>query len=213
LSGRGTVGYDYPKRALDVASAVVVLIVTSPVQFAVAIAVAAKLGRPVLFRQPRPGKDGKIFTLVKFRTMANSNESTSDVSKDSVRLSRFGSILRSTSLDELPTLVNVIRGDMSIVGPRPLLVQYLDRYTPTQARRHEVRPGVTGLAQVKGRNALGWERKFELDVEYVNNRSAWLDAKILYWTIAAVLKRDGIVAADHATTHEFRGTADDPSGT
>ena len=213
MSGRGTVGYDYPKRALDVASAVVVLIVTSPVQFAVAIAVAAKLGRPVLFRQPRPGKDGKIFTLVKFRTMANSNESTSDVSKDSVRLSRFGSILRSTSLDELPTLVNVIRGDMSIVGPRPLLVQYLDRYTPTQARRHEVRPGVTGLAQVKGRNALGWERKFELDVEYVNNRSAWLDAKILYWTIAAVLKRDGIVAADHATTHEFRGTADDPSGT
>jgi len=212
LTGGGRVGYDYAKRALDVASATVALVVTSPIQLGVAIAVAVKLGRPVLFRQARPGKDGRVFTLVKFRTMANADKATADVSQDAARLSRFGSILRSTSLDELPTLVNVIRGDMSIVGPRPLLVQYLDRYTPAQARRHDVRPGVTGLAQVKGRNALGWERKFELDVEYVDNRSFLLDAKILYWTIAAVLKRDGIVAADHATTHEFRGTADESGG-
>jgi lipopolysaccharide/colanic/teichoic acid biosynthesis glycosyltransferase len=206
LNGAGTVGYDYAKRVLDVVSATVVLVVTLPIQLAVGVAVASKLGRPVLFRQSRPGKDGKIFTLVKFRTMAIANKSTSDVSKDAARLSTFGKILRSTSLDELPTLVNVIKGDMSIVGPRPLLVQYLDRYTPAQARRHEVRPGVTGLAQVKGRNALGWERKFELDVEYVDNRSLFLDTKVLWWTISAVLKRDGISAENQVTVGEFKGT-------
>jgi lipopolysaccharide/colanic/teichoic acid biosynthesis glycosyltransferase len=213
LTGRRRVGYDNVKRVLDVASATAAFIITSPIQLGVAVAVAVKLGRPVLFRQARPGKDGKIFTLVKFRTMANADSRTSDVAHDAARLSRFGQLLRSTSLDELPTLVNVIKGDMSIVGPRPLLVQYLDRYTAVQARRHEVRPGVTGLAQVKGRNLLGWDRKFELDVEYVDKRSIWLDAKILYWTIAAVLKRDGIAAADHATTHEFKGSGDKPGHT
>jgi len=202
------VGYDRAKRIFDIGSATIVYALTLPVQVIVAISVAVKLGRPVLFRQTRPGKNGKLFTLVKFRTMASPTSATAKIADDASRLTSFGRKLRSTSLDELPTLLNVIRGDMSMVGPRPLLVQYLTRYSDQQARRHEVRPGVTGLAQVKGRNAIGWDRKFELDVDYVDNRSLWLDLRILFWTVAAVVKRDGIVAEDHATTHEFMGIVD-----
>jgi lipopolysaccharide/colanic/teichoic acid biosynthesis glycosyltransferase len=210
LSGRDVVPYDYVKRGLDVVLAAGALVASLPVQAVVAVLVARRLGRPVLFRQERPGRDGRIFTLVKFRTMANAAPGASGVDADASRLSPFGQRLRSTSLDELPTLVNVLKGDMSLVGPRPLLVQYLSRYTPEQARRHDVRPGVTGLAQVKGRNAIGWDEKFALDNEYVRSRSLLLDAKILFWTVAAVVKRDGITADDHVTTHEFMGDTEKP---
>jgi lipopolysaccharide/colanic/teichoic acid biosynthesis glycosyltransferase len=210
LSGRTVVPYDYVKRGLDVVLAASALVVSLPIQGVVAVLVARKLGRPVLFKQPRPGRDGRIFTLIKFRTMANATATQSGVDSDASRLSTFGQRLRSTSLDELPTLVNVLKGDMSMVGPRPLLVQYLSRYTPEQARRHDVRPGVTGLAQVKGRNTIGWSEKFALDIEYVAKRSLLLDAKILFWTVAAVVKRDGISAENHATTHEFMGDPEKP---
>jgi len=198
------VAYDKFKRVLDVLGAGTVLLVSLPVQVIVAVAVAGALGRPVLFRQERPGLHAKVFTLVKFRTMKDV-DSAKGLVTDEQRLTKFGRILRSTSLDELPTLVNVVKGDMSLVGPRPLLTRYLDRYTPEQARRHEVRPGVTGLAQVSGRNAISWANKFALDVEYVDRRSFRLDLKILVMTVAAVLKRDGITAEEHATTHEFTG--------
>jgi lipopolysaccharide/colanic/teichoic acid biosynthesis glycosyltransferase len=194
--------YDAVKRALDVVSSALLLVVTSPLQIAVGVLVAVKLGRPVLFRQPRPGRDGKIFTLVKFRTMRGI-DGTRGLVTDAERLTRFGRVLRSTSLDELPTLWNVLRGDMSMVGPRPLLVEYLDRYTLEQARRHEVRPGVTGLAQVKGRNALTWEDKFRLDVEYVDHRSVFLDASVLLRTMRAVVVREGISHEGQATMHKF----------
>jgi lipopolysaccharide/colanic/teichoic acid biosynthesis glycosyltransferase len=197
--------YDIVKRILDVLSAAVLLVVTSPVQLIVAIAVASKLGRPVLFRQARPGLHGRVFTLVKFRSMRDSDPARGLVS-DEDRLTRFGRGLRSTSADELPTLVNVLRGDMSMVGPRPLLVSYLGRYTPEQARRHEVRPGVTGLAQVSGRNAIEWDEKLRLDVEYVNARSFRLDASILWRTVTSVLRREGISADGHVTSHEFMGS-------
>jgi len=203
--GRRALPYDVLKRSLDIVGAGIVFVVSLPVQGIVAVAVAAALGRPVLFRQDRPGRDSKLFTLVKFRTMKDADTAKALVT-DEERLTKFGRFLRSTSLDELPTLLNVIRGDMSLVGPRPLLSRYLDRYTPQQARRHEVRPGVTGLAQVRGRNAISWESKFALDVEYVERRSFLLDAKILFLTVAAVLKRDGITANEHATMHEFLGT-------
>ncbi|MDN4616155.1 sugar transferase [Leifsonia sp. F6_8S_P_1B] len=194
--------YDTVKRALDIVSAAIVLVVGSPLFALVALLVARNLGRPVLFRQPRPGRDGRVFTLLKFRTMREPRPGE-DVS-DEARLTRFGRVLRSTSLDELPSLVNVLRGDMSIVGPRPLLVSYLRRYTPEQARRHEVRPGITGLAQVSGRNTVEWSRRFELDVEYVERRSLRLDAWILLQTALAVVRRDGISAEGHATMPEFQ---------
>lgn len=194
--------YDTVKRALDIVSAAIVLVVGSPLFALVALLVARNLGRPVLFTQPRPGRDGRVFTLLKFRTMREQRPGE-DVS-DEARLTRFGRVLRSTSLDELPSLVNVLRGDMSIVGPRPLLVSYLARYTPEQARRHEVRPGITGLAQVSGRNTVEWSRRFELDVEYVERRSLRLDAWILLQTALAVVRRDGISAEGHATMPEFR---------
>ncbi|WP_314146307.1 sugar transferase [uncultured Leifsonia sp.] len=197
--------YDPVKRALDIVSSAVLLVLTSPVQLVVAVAVASTLGRPVLFRQPRPGRDGRVFTLVKFRTMRDADPERGLVS-DADRLTPFGRALRSTSLDELPTLVNVLRGQMSMVGPRPLLVSYLERYSPQQARRHEVRPGVTGLAQVSGRNAIGWDEKLRLDVEYVDRRSLRLDAAILWRTVTTVLRRDGVSANGHVTTHEFLGT-------
>jgi lipopolysaccharide/colanic/teichoic acid biosynthesis glycosyltransferase len=202
---RKLVPYDRVKRVLDVLGAGTALLVSLPVQIVVGAAVAGALGRPVLFRQERPGRDAKVFTLVKFRTMKDPDPSNELVT-DEQRLTRFGRFLRSTSLDELPTLINVIKGDMSIVGPRPLLTRYLSRYTIQQSRRHEVRPGITGLAQVSGRNAISWESKFALDVEYVEKRSFRLDAKILVMTVAAVIKRDGITAHEHATTHEFTGT-------
>lgn len=195
--------YDILKRLLDVFGASFGLVVSLPVQALVGALVATKLGRPVLFRQTRPGRGGRPFTLLKFRTMKQPDPARGLVS-DADRLTRFGALLRSTSLDELPTLLNVIKGDMSIVGPRPLLMSYLDRYTSEQARRHEVRPGVTGLAQVNGRNAIEWERKLALDVEYVERRSLTLDASIVFLTVARVLRRDGISADGHVSAPEFR---------
>lgn len=192
------------KRALDIVGSASLLAATAPVLAATAGAVAVGLGRPVLFTQQRPGKDGQIFTLYKFRSMREPNPDRGLVT-DAQRLTSFGRLLRSTSLDELPSLWNVLRGDMSFVGPRPLLVTYLERYSPRQARRHEVRPGITGLAQVSGRNALDWDARFELDVEYVETLSFAQDARILLRTVAAVLRRTGISAADHATMSEFAG--------
>jgi lipopolysaccharide/colanic/teichoic acid biosynthesis glycosyltransferase len=193
------------KRAVDVVVAGAGLAVTAPVMAAVAIAVRRDLGSPVLFRQERPGLDGRPFELVKFRTMRILS-SSDGVDTDGDRLTPFGRWLRSTSLDELPTLWNVLRGDMSLVGPRPLLMEYLDRYTPEQFRRHEVRPGVTGLAQVRGRNGLTWEQKFAADVEYVDTLGPVVDLRILLATLRTVLRRQGISAPGTATMHLFTGT-------
>lgn len=194
--------YDAVKRVLDVGAAAALLVVTAPVQAVVAGLVRQRLGSPVLFKQPRPGKDGKVFLLHKFRTMLPEDPARGLVD-DADRLTPLGKALRSLSVDELPTLWNVLRGDMSMVGPRPLLIEYLDRYNPEQARRHEVRPGITGLAQATGRNALSWEEKFRLDVEYVDNLSLALDLKILLATVRAVLKREGISQDGHATMPRF----------
>lgn len=199
--------YDLLKRALDVVSAGVGLVVLSPVIAVVALLVAIKLGRPVMFSQQRPGKDGSLFTLRKFRSMRDIDE-TNGLISDEQRLTSFGKSLRSTSLDELPSLWNVVRGDMSIVGPRPLLVEYLPRYTREQARRHEVRPGITGLAQASGRNALSWEDKFALDVRYVDSRSLGLDLRILLATVRSVVARDGISQDGQATMSRFQGDTD-----
>lgn len=196
--------YDAIKRALDVLGSGIGLILTAPVQAVVAAVVLADVGRPVLFRQARPGRDGEVFELVKFRTMRHPDTTHTT---DADRLTRVGRMLRATSLDELPTMWNVFKGDMSIVGPRPLLVEYLDRYTPAQARRHEVRPGVTGLAQAIGRNAIGWEERLGLDVEYVERRSLALDVRILLLTVATVLRRRGISQEGHATMPVFMGQA------
>lgn len=197
--------YDPLKRALDVVLAVVGLVVTAPLQAVVVLLVRRDLGSPVLFRQKRPGKDEQIFKLVKFRTMRHPDPAAG-LGTDEQRLTELGRFLRSTSLDELPTLWNVLKGDMSLVGPRPLLVQYLDRYSPQQRRRQEVRPGVTGLAQVSGRNALSWGDKLALDVEYVDRRSLRLDLSVLLRTVTSVLHRHGISAAGEATMPEFMGT-------
>lgn len=194
--------YRVVKRGLDIVAAATLLILTSPVQAVVAVLVSTRLGRPVLFTQERPGLNAQVFTLMKFRTMANPDPAKGLVT-DEERLTGLGRTLRATSLDELPTLWNVLRGDMSLVGPRPLLVRYLPRYTAVQARRHEVRPGITGLAQVSGRNALSWEEKFALDVEYVDHQSFGLDLSILWRTVTAVLRRDGISQDGHATMEEF----------
>lgn len=177
-----------------------------PWLLAIALAVRAKLGSPIFYRQSRPGYQGRLFELVKFRTMTDQRDAEGRLLPDAQRLPPFGRWLRSTSLDELPELFNVIKGEMSLVGPRPLLVQYLDRYTPEQARRHEVRPGLTGWAQVNGRNALTWEDKFKLDVWYVDHRSVGLDLKIIFMTLKKVLRREGISAAGDATMPEFQGT-------
>ena len=201
--------YDSVKRVLDILAAAVGLIVLSPVFAVVAVLVAVKLGRPVLFKQDRPGRNGRVFRLYKFRTMKNIDQAQGLVT-DGQRLTGFGRALRSTSLDELPTLINVFTGDMSVVGPRPLLVQYLDRYTPLQARRHEVRPGITGLAQVSGRNSLSWEEKFTLDVTYVDTHNFATDARILGSTIVAVFRRHGISASGEATMAEFARSQDAP---
>lgn len=196
--------YDPVKRLIDLVVGGILFVITLPFQVVIAVLVRVKLGSPVVFKQRRPGKDGRIFTLRKFRTMVDRNPELG-LLHDEDRITPLGHTLRASSLDELPTLWNVVKGDMSLVGPRPLLVDYLDRYTPEQARRHEVRPGVTGLAQVSGRNTLSWEEKFELDVEYVDNRSFRLDCKILYRTIATVFTRHGVSHKDHATMHEFVG--------
>ena len=195
--------YDHVKRALDVVVGGVALVASLPVQAVVAAAVLAAHGRPVLFRQQRPGRDGAPFTILKFRTMRHPD---AEHVTDADRLTGLGRFLRARCLDELPELVNVVRGDMSLVGPRPLLMEYLERYTPQQARRHEVRPGVTGLAQVAGRNALTWEEKFALDVEYVEQRSLALDVSIIARTIGMVLLRRGISADGEATMPLFMGS-------
>ncbi|GGL12983.1 sugar transferase [Mangrovihabitans endophyticus] len=198
--------HDTVQRTIDIIVAAVMLIVTAPVMLAVVILVAWRLGRPVFFRQQRPGLNGRVFTMVKFRTMLDVDPERGLIT-DADRLTRLGRIMRSTSVDELPTFINVLKGDMSLVGPRPLLVRYLDRYTPTQARRHLVRPGLTGLAQVRGRNALSWEDKFDLDVWYVDHRSLSLNARIFAETVLTVVRRDGIAAEGNVTMPEFLGTA------
>lgn len=194
------------KRVFDLSTAGVLLIILLPLLLIVALLIRFRLGSPVLFAQRRPGMYGQIFTLYKFRTMTDVHDATGRLLPDSERLTPFGRFLRSSSLDELPELWNVLKGDMSLVGPRPLLTKYLDRYTPEQARRHEVRPGITGLAQVSGRNALSWEEKFRLDVWYIDNWSLRLDLKILFLTILKVFKREGISATGEATAPEFTGT-------
>lgn len=196
--------YDVFKRVGDVALASIGLAISSPLQVGIGILVWIKLGRPILFRQQRPGRNGEIFELVKFRSMLPA-DAEKGLATDKERLTTFGRVLRSTSLDELPTLINVLKGDMSMVGPRPLLVQYLELYNDEQMVRHNVRPGVTGLAQVSGRNALTWDEKFDLDIEYVKNRSILLDVKILLSTVRSVILRRGISASGDATMPEFEG--------
>jgi sugar transferase EpsL len=181
------------------------LLAAAPVMAMVALAVRFLLGSPVIFRQERPGYLGRPFTMYKFRTMRDVLDANGRPLPDSARLTRFGRFLRATSLDELPELVNVLRGEMSLVGPRPLLMEYLERYTPRQRLRHQVRPGITGWAQIHGRNALSWEEKFELDVWYVENRSLLLDFKILLLTLARVARREGISQPGHATSEKFGG--------
>jgi lipopolysaccharide/colanic/teichoic acid biosynthesis glycosyltransferase len=196
------------KRPFDLVIALPALVLLSPVIAILAMLVRVKLGAPVFFRQQRPGLHGQPFQMVKFRTMTDARDASGALLPDADRLTSFGRFLRSSSLDELPELWNVVAGDMSLVGPRPLLMRYLDRYTPVQARRHEVRPGVTGWAQVNGRNAISWEQKFAYDVWYVDNLSLWLDLKILGLTVRKIIVREGISQAGQATMEEFRGRPD-----
>lgn len=197
----------YVKRILDFSVATVLLLLLFPLFLVVGLLVRVYLGSPILFCQQRPGYLGRIFTLYKFRTMTDEKDRDGCLLPDSVRLTRFGKFLRSTSLDELPELINVLKGEMSLVGPRPLLMQYLPLYTPEQARRHEVRPGITGWAQVNGRNALTWEEKFTLDVWYVDNHTLWLDLKIIFMTLHKIVKRDGINQPGQATMKPFGGSS------
>ena len=192
------------KRVFDLMAVVATALLWLPVLAVVAALVRWKLGSPVFFRQQRPGYHERIFALIKFRTMTDARDAAGQLLSDAARLTPFGRWLRATSLDELPELLNVLRGEMSLVGPRPLLVEYLPRYEPEQRRRHEVRPGLTGWCQVNGRNALSWEQKFALDVWYVDHRTLWLDLKILFMTVGQVLFRKGISASDHATMPEFK---------
>lgn len=194
------------KRLLDILLSGCALIVLSPVMLMVAILVRFKLGSPVIFCQERPGKDEKIFTMYKFRSMTDGRDENGELLPDDVRLTAFGKMLRSTSLDELPELWNIFKGDMSIVGPRPLLVEYLPRYNAEQRHRHDVRPGLTGLAQVHGRNAISWEERFALDVEYVSHVTFCEDAHIVCSTVGKVLSRDGISSETSATMEDFQGT-------
>lgn len=196
----------FGKRFFDLVLVIPGLILISPMLLLVAIIAKLKIGSPVLFQQERPGIHGKIFKMVKFRSMRNDRDANGELLPDEVRLVPFGKLLRATSLDEFPELWNVIKGEMSLVGPRPLLAKYLDRYNPTQARRHEVRPGITGWAQINGRNAITWEEKFDYDVWYVDNLSFFLDVKILALTVLKVFKRSGTSAEGHATMPEFLGT-------
>lgn len=193
------------KRIFDFIISLVAFIVLSPIILIVSILVYIKLGSPILFKQDRPGKDGKIFKMYKFRTMLDSYDKFGQALPDEERLTKFGKILRSTSLDELPELINVIKGDMSLVGPRPLLVEYLELYSEEQNKRHNVRPGITGWAQVNGRNSISWNDKLKLDVEYVNNLSLILDIKILFLTVYKVFKRDGISQEGNVTMEKFTG--------
>jgi lipopolysaccharide/colanic/teichoic acid biosynthesis glycosyltransferase len=194
------------KRFFDIIASMCGLILLSPVIVIVAWQISRKLGSPVLFRQVRPGKNGQPFEMVKFRTMRDGVDATGDLLPDSDRMTAFGSFLRSSSLDELPELWNVLKGDMSLVGPRPLLMEYLPLYSEEQYRRHEARPGVTGYAQINGRNAIGWEERFTLDVWYVDNQSFWFDIKILLLTVKKVLVKDGISAVGEVTMSRFTGS-------
>lgn len=194
------------KRSFDVLAASLGLLLLSPVVVVVAYLIRRRLGSPVLFRQVRPGRDGKPFEMVKFRTMLDAVDAQGNALPDAHRMTAFGSFLRASSLDELPELWNVIKGDMSLVGPRPLLMEYMPLYDAEQLRRHDARPGVTGWAQINGRNALSWEDKFKLDVWYVDNQSFWLDIKIIFLTIKKVLIRDGISADGEATMSRFTGS-------
>jgi sugar transferase EpsL len=191
------------KRLLDIAGSTCGLIVLSPIIMTACILVRIKLGSPILFRQERPGLNGTPFRMAKFRTMTDEKDTCGKFLSDEIRLTQFGRWLRSTSLDELPELWNVLRGDMSLVGPRPLLMTYLDRYTPEQARRHNVRPGLTGWAQVNGRNATSWDERLKMDTWYVDNRNTLLDLRIVGKTILTVVRRDGISHTEHATMPEF----------
>ena len=193
------------KRFIDISASLCALTLLAPVMAIVAWKIRKKLGSPVLFRQVRPGRDGKPFEMVKFRTMRDAVDADGNPLADSERMTPFGSFLRACSLDELPELWNVLKGDMSLVGPRPLLMEYLPLYSQQQSRRHEARPGVTGWAQVNGRNALGWDEKFELDVWYVDNQSFWLDLKIIFMTIKKVVVKEGISADGEVTMSKFTG--------
>lgn len=196
------------KRSFDLAMAMLLLILLAPVYGIIAVLVRAKLGAPIHFRQKRPGINGTPFVLRKFRTMIDARNDRNERMFDGDRLTPLGRILRHLSLDELPELINVLVGDMSLVGPRPLLMEYLDLYTYEQARRHEVKPGITGWAQVNGRNAIPWEKKFDLDVWYVDHMSFWLDLKIIGLTVWRILKRDDVNQPGHATMEKFQGTGD-----
>lgn len=195
----------HSKRLFDIVTAALALVVLSPLLAVVALLVRLKLGSPVIFGQRRPGYRGELFTIYKFRTMLQTRNAAGELLPDAERLTAFGKLLRSTSLDELPELWNVLKGEMSWVGPRPLLIAYLERYSPEQMRRHDVLPGVTGWAQVNGRNAISWAEKFRLDVWYVDHWSFWLDLKILFMTLGKVLKREAINAPGEATSGEFMG--------
>lgn len=196
----------YFKRPLDFVCSLAAIIILSPILLLIALLVRIKLGSPVIFKQQRPGMNEKIFTLYKFRTMTDERDEKGELLPDEVRLTDFGKFLRASSLDELPELFNILKGDMSIVGPRPLLIEYLPLYNAHQRRRHEVRPGLTGWAQVNGRNAITWEEKFNYDVEYIDNLSFFLDVKIIFLTIMKVLKREGINQEGRATMEPFRGS-------
>lgn len=196
------------KWVLDRLCAAIALLIFSPVMLMVAIAIYIRMGGPIFFCQPRPGKNGRVFNFYKFRTMTSDCDADGNLLPDEQRLIPLGQFLRKTSLDELPQLLNVLKGDMSFVGPRPLLVIYLDRYTSEQARRHDVMPGITGWAQVNGRNSISWDAKFKLDVSYVDNWSLWFDLKILVLTVLKVVKRDGINQEGHVTSPDFTGLLD-----
>lgn len=196
------------KRIVDLLAALLGLVLLSPVLLVITVVVWLKMGSPVIFRQLRPGYKGQPFTIYKFRTMREAYDAKGKALSDADRLTSFGRLLRTTSLDELPELWNVIKGEMSLVGPRPLLMEYLERYSPEQARRHDATPGITGWAQVNGRNAITWEQRFEYDVWYVDHWSLWLDLRILVATVRTVFKREGISQAGEATVEEFHGTGD-----
>lgn len=194
------------KRPMDFLLALIAIVLLSPVMLIIAILVRIKLGKPILFKQERPGLNEEIFTIYKFRTMTDERDENGELLPDEMRLTKFGKFLRSTSLDELPEFLNILKGDMSIIGPRPLLVEYLSLYNEHQKRRHEVRPGLSGLAQVNGRNTLSWEEKFKIDIEYVDNISFIGDLKIIFLTVKKVFKREGINQEGEATIQAFKGS-------
>jgi len=198
--------YEMIKRLFDLISSFVGLLFLLPIMVLIVLLVRLKIGSPIFFKQGRPGLNEEIFNMAKFRTMTNEYDKNGNLLSDETRLTKFGKFLRSTSLDELPSLWSVLKGDMSLVGPRPLLVEYLPLYSKRQSRRHEVRPGITGWAQVNGRNAISWDEKFDLDVWYVDNQSIWLDIKILWMTVKKVIVRDGISQNNHVSMDKFKGS-------